>query len=532
MVSIINEMREMFYEISREYRTPSVWKMLYKLYNLPVKEADILHKIKHGHFGMDHMFGEWFLKNMTPFFDNYSLYSTYRVQEYYWDDRMFFEQFVDLFLYDLNKKVYGRIKYDRFNEHADWDQIWLTIWLINAWIKKVGIDFSDDLIDEIRDQDDKRTRFEIGNKRLDELPDCLVWWAIGDYCEAHDGYGVEGLDMLMSNQMHLISQKKLDRLSIENITYIRHDNGRHTAFSNSQVEKCREIIKEIHEAAKEGFTEMYFCYNTITPTQYLIDSNDIKGWLEEHGFSVQFHNPCKTIEYVKTHPAALLSQSIDYDRMEYIVSWKRWIGDKNDWIGDKMEEEKPKIETTTKPQEEIESLPDPQTVFKIAMKNIDNPEALANTLSEAERNEKWLPIEHLRQSLSAEIMEIRPPTLDTTNGWLSPEGDLYPCLAIEHNNLQVALERATGIKDLEVAGWIKLMDSSTTSAMFMMLRAGKDWWHMAERNATQAQKNTIAEWSDKHGYEIPEWIDDNWKPTKLKAPISPRFKKRKDLDGD
>jgi hypothetical protein len=89
---------------------------------------------------------------------------------------------------------------------------------------------------------------------------------------------------------------------------------------------------------------------------------------------------------------------------------------------------------------------------------------------------------------------ILDPDLKTENGWLSPDGFLYACRYIQHNNLQFALEQQKGIADLEQAGWVKLLTRTGES---------DHWYWDFSIEPTQAQINVIHAWCEKHEKPLP-----------------------------
>lgn len=107
------------------------------------------------------------------------------------------------------------------------------------------------------------------------------------------------------------------------------------------------------------------------------------------------------------------------------------------------------------------------------------------------------PIEFIRKKADDDLIPISKPTLDTNNGWLSPDGNLYPCDKFQHNNLQGSLERNFGIPNLE-KNWIKLLKFDLQSPMFLE----------CYDKPTQAQINTMFDFCEKHKIQFPDWIDE------------------------
>lgn len=81
--------------------------------------------------------------------------------------------------------------------------------------------------------------------------------------------------------------------------------------------------------------------------------------------------------------------------------------------------------------------------------------------------------------------------LEAESGWLSPEGDLYPCHYRGHINLANRL--GDGEFALESSGWLKLSARR---------------WYNADYNkpVTQKQFDSIVEWCAKHKAKIEDWI--------------------------
>lgn len=77
------------------------------------------------------------------------------------------------------------------------------------------------------------------------------------------------------------------------------------------------------------------------------------------------------------------------------------------------------------------------------------------------------------------------------SGWLSPEGDLYPCHYRGHIHLANLLGQ--GEFALESSGWIKLSACRWFPADY-------------EKPVTQKQFDTISAWCEKHKAKMEEWI--------------------------
>ena len=103
----------------------------------------------------------------------------------------------------------------------------------------------------------------------------------------------------------------------------------------------------------------------------------------------------------------------------------------------------------------------------------------------------------------AEVVEkITIHNLDTKNGWLSPTGQLIPCLYMEHDffalvllsekykveNQQVLITRGDA---LTLRGWLKLQDGT--------------WAY--DKPVTQDQYDTMWDYAQKHAHKMPENIE-------------------------
>lgn len=81
--------------------------------------------------------------------------------------------------------------------------------------------------------------------------------------------------------------------------------------------------------------------------------------------------------------------------------------------------------------------------------------------------------------------------LEAESGWLSPDGDLFPCHYRGHINLANRL--GDGEFALESRGWLKL--------------SARRWYYgNYEGPVTQKQFDTISAWCEKHKAKMDEWI--------------------------
>jgi hypothetical protein len=112
----------------------------------------------------------------------------------------------------------------------------------------------------------------------------------------------------------------------------------------------------------------------------------------------------------------------------------------------------------------------------------------------------WMPLDLMRQHGKPEAEIALPePTLDATQGWLSPDGELYPCRTEGHNELQVLLERTFGIADLEKAGWMHLQPTRR-------FKTSERWLLSEGSEPTQRQMDAIFDWCLKHDDELPAFL--------------------------
>lgn len=81
--------------------------------------------------------------------------------------------------------------------------------------------------------------------------------------------------------------------------------------------------------------------------------------------------------------------------------------------------------------------------------------------------------------------------LEASNGLLSPKGLLYSCSFWGHDDLAEVL----GFKSC----W------ASEKAGFIHLSSYDDVWREPEVAPTQAQLDTIFNWSEKHGKKLPYW---------------------------
>jgi hypothetical protein len=118
------------------------------------------------------------------------------------------------------------------------------------------------------------------------------------------------------------------------------------------------------------------------------------------------------------------------------------------------------------------------------------------------RSKEWLPIEVMRSNEEPVSEYLPEPTLDAEDGWLSPDGKLYPCGMEQHNSLQYDLEEHLGVEDLEKAGWIKLSGGKIYAT------GQKIGWYLDDETnnpPTQSQLNTIFDWCQMHHEDLPWW---------------------------
>lgn len=93
--------------------------------------------------------------------------------------------------------------------------------------------------------------------------------------------------------------------------------------------------------------------------------------------------------------------------------------------------------------------------------------------------------------------------LTSMNGWINPEGKLYPCGFMGHDNLAHLLGKTVPILE---KSWVKLQDRKDHRAPTD--RPGDhDFQHIPDRGVTQAQFNTMARWCTKHSRPVPTNIE-------------------------
>jgi hypothetical protein len=92
---------------------------------------------------------------------------------------------------------------------------------------------------------------------------------------------------------------------------------------------------------------------------------------------------------------------------------------------------------------------------------------------------------------------IEKPDIDHNlvglNGWISPEGNFYSCGFMGHVRLAAGLDTTEG--ELEKK-WVKVQD--TKDPLAPMARFGSDFVHIPDKGITQAQYDTMWNWSVKH----------------------------------
>jgi hypothetical protein len=101
------------------------------------------------------------------------------------------------------------------------------------------------------------------------------------------------------------------------------------------------------------------------------------------------------------------------------------------------------------------------------------------------------------------LFSLKPHhTLQCDNGWLSPEGELYPCTFATHLRLAEIIEKMIGgIFDhryMEKIGWIKLS----------ITQAGWYQWLPENANPTQTQIDTIYDWCRLRGAVLPPFLNN------------------------
>lgn len=86
-------------------------------------------------------------------------------------------------------------------------------------------------------------------------------------------------------------------------------------------------------------------------------------------------------------------------------------------------------------------------------------------------------------------------TIDHRSGWLSPEGQFYPCDWMEHLWLLSCLE-LTDVQ-AEKSGWIKISDRYAWSHYHL---------HGVGQPPTQRQIDLVFDWCVENGHELPHWM--------------------------
>lgn len=122
------------------------------------------------------------------------------------------------------------------------------------------------------------------------------------------------------------------------------------------------------------------------------------------------------------------------------------------------------------------------------------------------------------------------PTLDTQDGWLSPEGKLYPCAYSGHNDLA---ERLGWDHVREKAGWVRL-SSFEGGVHWMPVQVHEPGGlgapprpqeYRGLESATEEQKATIVDWCMLHGRELLDELQPEetwWTTTKSPGPPKAR----------
>ncbi len=115
--------------------------------------------------------------------------------------------------------------------------------------------------------------------------------------------------------------------------------------------------------------------------------------------------------------------------------------------------------------------------------------------------------------LAGDGIDLPEPSLECFNGWLSPDGRIYPCLTGNHIPLaqQLAARYQLGDEDgerlLTRAGWAKLMTRYATGALpvwlFHTLITGAI--HGDFDRLTPAQQRAMREWHGVHGLLLDEF---------------------------
>lgn len=102
--------------------------------------------------------------------------------------------------------------------------------------------------------------------------------------------------------------------------------------------------------------------------------------------------------------------------------------------------------------------------------------------------------------------EIPDPSLKSAYGWIAPNGDFYGCQRKGHSYLADCLWDQFYAKDvlkqenseynIEQKGWLKVTDSCVDGELLLL----------CEKDLTQAQLDTVFDWCQKHGKNLPKDI--------------------------
>jgi hypothetical protein len=87
----------------------------------------------------------------------------------------------------------------------------------------------------------------------------------------------------------------------------------------------------------------------------------------------------------------------------------------------------------------------------------------------------------------------RAKQLATEDGWLVPDGTLYPCPLRGHGQLACDL------------GY-RYLNGFSYDPRLCHLSNGR-WLRMPDSQPTQAQLDTIWDWCQQHGQHLPRWIE-------------------------
>ena len=122
-----------------------------------------------------------------------------------------------------------------------------------------------------------------------------------------------------------------------------------------------------------------------------------------------------------------------------------------------------------------------------------------------ENEENWKPLnECTEEDIVPELPEHS--ITDGANGWLAPDGTLYPCPNENHNTLQYNIQHHLNIEDIEDQGWIKLASIMATNH-----HSSKSLWFFIEDahkrgKVTQSQQDTLFDWCMEHKIKYPAFM--------------------------